>query len=103
MTNPATSPDSGLAVVTGGAGFIGSQLVEALHAKGRPVRVVDDFSTGHRRNLPGPVELLCGNGGDLAVGAVVGADVVYHLAAQVSVPRSVEDPMGSRRATASST
>ncbi|HVE38632.1 MAG TPA: NAD-dependent epimerase/dehydratase family protein [Planctomycetota bacterium] len=103
MTNPATSPDSGLAVVTGGAGFIGSHLVEALLAKGRRVRVVDDFSTGHRRNLPGPVELLCGNVSDLAEGAVVGADVVYHLAAQVSVPRSVEDPMGSHRATESST
>src|SRR5689334_4819625 len=103
MTTPAASPDPGLAVVSGGAGFIGSHLVEALLARGQRVRVVDDFSTGHRHNLPGPVELLCGNVGDLAEGAVVGADVVYHLAAQVSVPRSVEDPLGSHRSTESST
>jgi UDP-glucose 4-epimerase len=103
MMNSAASPDPALAVVTGGAGFIGSHLVEALLAKGQRVRVVDDFSTGQRRNLPGPVELLCGNIGDLAEGAVVGADVVYHLAAQVSVPRSVEDPLGSHRATEAST
>jgi UDP-glucose 4-epimerase len=103
MTTPVAPAEPGLAVVTGGAGFIGSHLVEALLAKGRRVRVVDDFSTGQRRNLPGPVELLCGNVSDLAEGAVVGADVVYHLAAQVSVPRSVEDPLGSHRATESST
>src|SRR6185503_4198773 len=95
--------DRALHVVTGGAGFIGSHLVEALLAKGHRVRVVDDFSTGQRRNLPGPVELLCGSVSDLAEGAVVGADVVYHLAAQVSVPRSVEDPLGSHRSTETST
>jgi UDP-glucose 4-epimerase len=65
--------------------------------------VVDDFSTGQRRNLPDGVELLCGNVSDLAEGAVQGAEVVYHLAAQVSVPRSVEDPLGSHRATEAST
>jgi UDP-glucose 4-epimerase len=92
-----------LHVVTGGAGFIGSHLVEALLGQGHRVRVIDDFSTGQRRNLPDPVELLCGNINDLAEGAVHGAEVVYHLAAQVSVPRSVEDPLGSHRSTAAST
>ena len=99
MTMPAAAPDPALAVVTGGAGFIGSHLVDALLARGQRVRVVDDFSSGQRRNVSGPVELLCGNVSDLAEGAVVGADIVYHLAAQVSVPRSVEDPLGSHRAT----
>jgi UDP-glucose 4-epimerase len=92
-----------LHVVTGGAGFIGSHLVDALLARGHRVRVVDDFSTGHRRNLPDGVELLCGSINDLADGAVHGAQVVYHLAAQVSVPRSVEDPLGSHHSTAAST
>jgi UDP-glucose 4-epimerase len=97
----ASEPE--LHVVTGGAGFIGSHLVDALLGQGHRVRVIDDFSTGQRRNLPDPVELLCGNINDLAEGAVHGAQVVYHLAAQVSVPRSVEDPLGSHRSTAAST
>src|SRR5262245_41154886 len=100
MNTPA---EQELHVVTGGAGFIGSHLVEALLARGHRVRVVDDFSTGQRRNLPDGVELLCGSVNDLAEGAVMGAEVVYHLAAQVSVPRSVEDPIGSHRATETST
>jgi UDP-glucose 4-epimerase len=100
---PSPSADGGLRLVTGGAGFIGSHLVDALVARGHRVRVVDDFSTGQRRNLPDGVELLCGNVNDLAEGAVVGAEVVYHLAAQVSVPRSVEDPLASHRATETST
>jgi UDP-glucose 4-epimerase len=99
----SASPDAALHVVTGGAGFIGSHLVDALLRRGHRVRVVDDFSTGHRRNLPDGVELLCGGVNDLAEGAVHGADVVYHLAAQVSVPKSVEDPLGSHRSTESST
>jgi len=94
--------DPELHVVTGGAGFIGSHLVDAILAQGHRVRVVDDFSTGHRRNLPDGVELLCGSINDLADGAVQGAQVVYHLAAQVSVPRSVEDPLGSHHSTAAS-
>jgi UDP-glucose 4-epimerase len=103
MIADPTSNDAPLHVVTGGAGFIGSHLVDALLGRRCRVRVVDDFSTGQRRNLPDGVELLCGNVSDLAEGAVQGAEVVYHLAAQVSVPRSVEDPLGSHRATESST
>jgi len=97
------SSDSPLHVVTGGAGFIGSHLVEALLARKLRVRVVDDFSTGHSHNVPDGAELLSGDVLDLAAPAVRGAAVVYHLAAQVSVPRSVEDPWGTHRATESST
>ena len=86
-----------LAVVSGGAGFIGSHLVEALLAAGHRVRVFDDLSTGLAENLarlsPGP-ELVRGDVGDQgAVGrAVEGAGVVFHLAALASVQRSVEAP-----------
>ncbi len=94
---------SELHVVTGGAGFIGSHLVRALLARGRRVRVVDDFSSGDRTNVPGEAELLTGDVTDLAEPAVQGASVVYHLAAQVSVPHSVREPLRSHRATESST
>ncbi|HLY11263.1 MAG TPA: NAD-dependent epimerase/dehydratase family protein [Planctomycetota bacterium] len=96
-------PASDLHVVTGGAGFIGSHLVSALLERGLPVRVVDDFSTGKRENLPDSVEVLSGDVCDLARRAVEGAAVVYHLAAQVSVPRSIEKPMATHWATEAST
>jgi UDP-glucose 4-epimerase len=92
-----------LDVVTGGAGFIGGHLARALLEEGRRVRVVDDFSTGRRENVPPGAELLEGDAADLADRAVEGADTVYHLAAMVSVPRSVETPLESHRATARST
>jgi UDP-glucose 4-epimerase len=88
---------SGVSLVTGGAGFIGSHLVEALTAAGRRVRVLDDFSTGLRGNLahvsPAP-EVVEGSVTDPAAveRAVRGCEVVYHLAALASVARSVEDP-----------
>lgn len=90
-------------VVTGGAGFIGSHLAAALVERGRRVRVVDDFSTGHRSNLPSGIELVEGDIGDIAGRAVEGADVVYHLAAIPSVPKSIDAPLQSHRATAEST
>lgn len=90
-------------VVTGGAGFIGSHLARALLAEGRRVRVLDDFSSGRRENVPGGVELLEGDAGELAERAAQGAAVIYHLAALVSVPRSVEAPVESHRSTAAST
>jgi UDP-glucose 4-epimerase len=82
------------AVVTGGAGFIGSNLVDALVARGDEVVVVDDLSTGKRENLNGSarlVELDIRDGlGDLF--AEVEPDVCFHLAAQADVPTSVERP-----------
>lgn len=95
--------DATVTLVTGGAGFIGSHLVDALLAEGRRVRVVDDFSSGRRANLPPEVELLEGDVLSVAARAVEGADTVFHLASMVSVPKSVEDPRGSHRATAEST
>jgi len=91
-------------LVTGGAGFIGSHIVQALISAGDEVRVLDDFSSGREENLeefaPGavgsgaPVELLRGDVADSdACGrACEGVDGVFHEAALVSVPRSVEEP-----------
>jgi UDP-glucose 4-epimerase len=96
-----------LHVVTGGAGFIGSHLVQALVARGDRVRVVDDLSTGSTTNLAGlevgefasgaPVEFVKGSITDAALleRALVGAHGVLHEAAQVSVPLSVERPQRS--------
>lgn len=92
----------GLYLVTGGAGFIGSHLVDALVTRGERVRVVDSLITGKRANLAhlDGVEFLEGDLADLAVAqrAVAGVDVVLHQAAIPSVPRSVEDPLTSHRA-----
>ncbi|HEX6852048.1 MAG TPA: NAD-dependent epimerase/dehydratase family protein, partial [Candidatus Polarisedimenticolaceae bacterium] len=94
-------------LVTGGGGFIGSNLVEALLARGQRVRVLDDFSTGRRENLAeaaawaarggGAFELLEGDirDADACRRAVDGADYVLHLAAMPSVQRSVVDPVSS--------
>jgi len=89
-----------LYVVTGGAGFIGSHLVEALLARGQGVRVLDDFSTGKRENLDPFLDRIEVVEGDLrriddVRGAVEGADYVLHQAALRSVPRSVDDPMST--------
>src|SRR5262249_55091037 len=83
--------------VTGGAGFIGSHLAEALLAEGHPVRVVDNLATGHRANLAhldGRYEWIEGNLADFEVcrRSVEGASYVFHQAAIPSVPRSVEEP-----------
>ncbi|MBI2834203.1 MAG: SDR family oxidoreductase [Acidobacteria bacterium] len=94
-------------LVTGGAGFIGSHLVDALVHRGERVRVVDNFSTGKRENLAGArgAEILEGDlaRSDVARAAVSGADVVLHQAALPSVPRSVEDPVTSNRANIDAT
>jgi nucleoside-diphosphate-sugar epimerase len=92
--------DRGLAVVTGGAGFIGSHLVEALLDEGYRVRVVDNLSTGHRANLAhieGRYEWLEGELADFEVcrRAAEGAEYVFHEAAIPSVPRSVREPLPS--------
>jgi len=85
---------AGIHLVTGGAGFIGSHLVEALLAAGRPVRVFDNLDTGLRGNVPAGVEFEQGCLTDAAAvaRAVEGCEVVFHLAALASVAKSVEDP-----------
>jgi nucleoside-diphosphate-sugar epimerase len=87
--------------VTGGAGFIGSHLVETLVRRGHRVRVLDNLSTGKRANLAhcSGVEFIEGDCADpnTAQRAVRGMDFVLHQAAIPSVPRSVKDPATSHR------
>lgn len=99
---------SGTYLVTGGAGFIGSHLVEALVRQGGRVRVLDNFSTGLRANLahidPAP-EIMQGDVADAAVvgQAVQGVDSIFHLAALASVQRSIEAPADTHSVCASGT
>ena len=95
--------DRELHVVTGGAGFIGSHLADALLRGGKRVRIADDFSTGRRELVPRGAELLEGDVNETAAAAVRGAAVVYHLGALASVPRSVARPLQTHRATAQGT
>jgi nucleoside-diphosphate-sugar epimerase len=88
---------TGTALVTGGAGFIGSHITAALMANGARVRVLDDLSTGHRENLEeigGDLDFIEGSVADEALLNKVldGVEVVFHEAAIPSVPRSVEEP-----------
>lgn len=80
-------------LVTGGCGFIGSHLVDALLTNGHTVRVLDDLSTGTTDNLPAGVELITGDVADYdTVGrAMRGVEGCFHLAAIASVPRSNEE------------
>lgn len=87
-------------LVTGGAGFIGSNIVEELVKRGNSVRVIDNFSTGKKENLTGflnDVELIEGDirNIDSVMQAAAGIDVILHQAALPSVPRSVADPITS--------
>jgi UDP-glucose 4-epimerase len=85
-------------LVTGGGGFIGSNLVRALVERGDQVRVLDNFSTGSQENLTGlDVEIVEGElrSYERVHNAVRGTEVVYHLGALGSVPRSVQDPLTS--------
>lgn len=94
-----------LCLVTGGAGFIGSHLVDELLRRGRPVRVFDDFSTGLMSNLPGGYDLIEGSLVDPAAvaKAMHGVGTVFHLGALASVARSVESPAISHAACATGT
>src|SRR5580765_1406464 len=85
-------------LVTGGAGFIGSNLVRGLLERGDDVRVLDNFSTGRRENLSGlDIEVVEGElrSYERVHNAIRGTDVVFHLGALGSVPRSVQDPLTS--------
>src|SRR3954447_16416516 len=95
-------------LVTGGAGFIGSHLVNALAARGDSVRVLDDFSYGKRANLvagggtPEVIEASILDAGALDR-AFAGVEVVFHEAAIPSVPRSLAAPVASHEANATGT
>ncbi len=96
-----------LYVVTGGAGFIGSHLAAELARRGERIRIVDNLSTGKRRNLDvvPDAEFIEGDLADLDVArrAAAGADYVLHQAAIPSVPRSVKDPITSNRSNIDAT
>ncbi|MDR3038726.1 MAG: NAD-dependent epimerase/dehydratase family protein [Candidatus Adiutrix sp.] len=92
---PAAKPPRSL--VTGGAGFIGSHLAEALWREGGEVRILDDFSTGRRDNLPPADDRLEVRAGSITdekalAAAMEGVDYVFHLAGLVAVPESVDNP-----------
>jgi UDP-glucose 4-epimerase len=99
---------SELCLVTGGAGFIGSHLMDALAAAGHRVRVLDNLDTGMRANLdqvhPAP-EIIEGDlaDADAVRRATAGATLVFHLGALASVQRSVDDPKASHRVCATGT
>jgi nucleoside-diphosphate-sugar epimerase len=95
-------------LVTGGAGFIGSHLVEHLLAAGARVRVIDDFSTGRWENLQpflGDIELFEGDitDADICRKTASGVDIVFHQAALPSVPRSIAEPERSHAVNATGT
>jgi UDP-glucose 4-epimerase len=100
-----------LALVTGGAGFIGSHLVERLLVNGVRVRVLDNFSSGARANLPfadryrRQLEVVRGDIRNLStvLRAARRARVIFHQAAMRSVPRSVKDPLGANENNVSGT
>ena len=99
---------SGITLVTGGAGFIGSHIASALASAGARVRVIDDLSTGYRENLEeisGDVDFVQGSLADEAAlqKALEDVELVFHEAAIPSVPRSVENPRQTHVASVEST
>ena|SRR5438093_3012591 len=89
-------------LVTGGAGFIGSHLVEELVLRGRPVRVLDNFSSGRLENLAGLLDRIEVIEADILAeraleAAMRGVERVFHQAALGSVPRSIDDPFTTNR------
>jgi len=94
-----------LYLVTGGAGFIGSHLSEALLSQGHRVRIVDNFSSGKVANVRPGAEVIEGDLADAGVAAraVASCDYVLHQAAVPSVPRSMKDPLGTHRANVDGT
>jgi UDP-glucose 4-epimerase len=101
-------PEDGKVLVTGGGGFIGSNLVLRLLREGREVRVLDNFATGRRENLTDladQIELIEGDiqSYERVHNAVRGCEVVFHQAALPSVPRSIQDPLTSNAANITGT
>ena len=92
-------------LVTGGAGFIGSHLADALRLRDDTVRILDDLSTGHRDNLPSQTSLVVGDVADPAAvaGIAAGVDGIFHLAAVASVERGNQDWLGTHRTNLSGT
>jgi len=86
-------------LVTGGCGFIGSHLVDALHLQGHGVRILDNLSTGTIENCPRDVELVIGDvaDSDLVARSLLGVDGCFHLAAIASVERCNSDWLGTHR------
>jgi len=93
------------ALVTGGAGFIGSHLVDRLVSDGHDVAVLDDLTAGVRERIPAGVTTFIGSVEDLDLvnATCAGRDVVFHLAAHRSVARSVDHPVATNRANADGT
>ena len=101
-------PLSGIALVTGGAGFIGSHIASALAAAGARLRIIDDLSTGYRENLEqikGDVDFVQGSLAEEKSlrRALEGVELVFHEAAIPSVPRSIENPRQTHIASVEST
>ncbi len=99
---------TGIVLVTGGAGFIGSHIASALTAAGARVRIIDDLSTGYRENLDeigGDIDFVHGSvaDGDALKKAIEDVELVYHEAAIPSVPRSIENPRQTHIASVDST
>ena len=99
---------SGVALVTGGAGFIGSHIAAALAEKGARVRIIDDLSTGYRENIKeigGDIDFIEASLADETAlkRALDGVELVFHEAAIPSVPRSVEKPNETHQASVNAT
>jgi UDP-glucose 4-epimerase len=98
----------GIHLITGGAGFIGSNIARELLKRGKPVRILDNFSTGHRANLAdirNDVEVIEGDirSYHIVSEATKNVEVVYHQGALPSVPRSIADPLTSNEVNVSGT
>jgi UDP-glucose 4-epimerase len=101
-------PLSGIALVTGGAGFIGSHIAAALIDRGARVRIIDDLSTGHRENISeigGDIDFIHASLTDSAMvsRALEDVELVFHEAAIPSVPRSVAKPSETHEASVNAT
>jgi nucleoside-diphosphate-sugar epimerase len=99
---------TGIALVTGGAGFIGSHIASSLASSGARLRIIDDLSTGYRENLediPGEVDFIQGSLADEKSlrKALEDVELVFHQAAIPSVPRSIENPRQTHIASVEST